>query len=82
MKSFEQDIQAKLDEKRDLINEISITTNETIKKKSLLHQIEKNLDSAKREVLLSEEARNTEITRKQEEKQSIKYKMDFLVEQV
>ena len=82
MKSFEQDIQAKLDEKRDLTNEISITTNETIKKISLLHQIEKNLDAAKREVLLSEEARNTEITRQQEEKQSIKCKIDFLVEQV
>ena len=82
MKSFEQDIQAKLDEKRDLTNEISITTNETIKKISLLHQIEKNLDAAKREVLLSEEARNTEITRQQGEKQSIKCKIDFLVEQV
>ena len=82
MKSFEQDIQAKLDEKRDLTNEISITANETIKKISLLHQIEKNLDAAKREVLLSDEARNTEITRQQQEKQSIKCKIDFLVEQV
>ena len=82
MKTFEQDIQAKLDEKRYLTNEISITINETIKKESLLHQIEKNLDATKREVLLSEEARNTEITRQQEEKQSIKYKIDFLVEQV
>ena len=82
MKSFEQDIQTKLDEKRDLTNEISITTDETLKKISLLHQIEKNLDATKKEVLLSEEAGKTEKTRQQEEKQSIKYKIDFLVEQV
>ena len=82
MKSFEQDIQTKLDEKRDLTNEISITTDETLKKISLLHQIERNLDATKKEVLLSEEARKTEKTRQQEEKQSIKYKIDFLVEQV
>ena len=82
MKSLKQDIQAKLDEQKYLTNEIFITKNETLNKITLLHQIEKDLDATKREVLLSKEARETEKTRQQEEKQSIKHKIDFLVEEV
>jgi len=82
MKSLKQDIQAKLDEQKYLTNEIFITKNETLNKITLLHQIEKDLDASKREVLLSKEARDTEKTRQQEEKQSIKHKLDFLVEEV
>jgi len=82
MKSFKQDIQAKLDEQKNLTNEISITKNEIINKISSLHQIEKNLDATKREVSLSKEAKETEKTRQQEEKQSIKDKIDFFVEEI
>jgi len=82
IKSFKQDIQAELDEQKTLTNEISITKNETESKISLLQQIQKNLDATQKEVLLSKEAKEMEKTRQQEEKQSIKHKIDIFVEEI
>ena len=47
-----------------------------------MQQIQKNLDATQKEVLLSKEAKEMEKTRQQEEKQSIKDKIDFFVEEV
>ena len=80
--SFEKEIRAKLDEKRSLTNDISYTTGETLEKASLLQQIENDLEETKKEVMLTKDARKTAKTRQQEEKQSIKQKIDYLVEKV
>ena len=80
--SFEKEIRAKLDEKRSLANDISYTTEETLEKASLLQQIENDLEETKKEVMLTKDARKTAKTRQQEEKQSIKQKIDYLVEKV
>ena len=80
--SFEKEIRAKLDEKRSLTNDISYTTEETLEKASLLQQIENDLEETKKEVMLTKDARKTAKTRQQEEKQSIKQKIDYLVEKV
>ena len=82
MKSFKQDIQAKIDEQKNLTNEIYIIKNETLSKISSLQLVKKNLGVTQKEVSLSKEAKETEKTRQQEEKQSIKNKIDFLVEEV
>ena len=47
-----------------------------------MQQIQKNLDATQKEVLLSKEAKEMEKTRQQEEKQSIKHKIDIFVEEV
>ena len=80
--SFEKEIRAKSDEKRSLTNDISYTTEETLEKASLLQQIENDLEETKKEVMLTKDARKTAKTRQQEEKQSIKQKIDYLVEKV
>ena len=80
--SFEKEIRAKSDEKRSLTNDISYTTEEILEKASLLQQIENDLEETKKEVMLTKDARKTAKTRQQEEKQSIKQKIDYLVEKV